>query len=187
MLLRLILLSGAHVGEEVEVEEEAILGRHPDCELRLHDTAASRRHARVRVEVDEAYLEDLGSSNGTRLRGRLVKEAKLEDADIIQVGETRIRVRIEMGPARAPEQAAEPRPVETPAPPPARPRPAPVVRQQAAGRGRGGALQYHRIEDRGGLAGEDLAQRSWIVRLLVAVFVVGFGSLIFYLVYTAVR
>ena len=52
MQVRLILLSGSRVGDEVQVDGEAILGRSPDCALCLEDGGVSRQHAKVRLEAD---------------------------------------------------------------------------------------------------------------------------------------
>ena len=79
--VRLIVLTGNRVGEEIVVEEEATLGRLAACDLHFEDKLASRRHAKVRVGPDGVYLEDLGSSNGTQLHGERIREARLEDGD----------------------------------------------------------------------------------------------------------
>ncbi|MCA9320562.1 MAG: FHA domain-containing protein, partial [Planctomycetes bacterium] len=52
---------------------------------------ASRRHCRVVKEDDAWFVEDLGSSNGTRVNGRKVTKFELQDGDEIQVGIARMR------------------------------------------------------------------------------------------------
>lgn len=93
MQVRLILLSGSRVGEEVRVDRVAVLGRNPDCELHLDDAGVSRRHARVRIDGDEVWLEDLGSSNGTKVSGQRVKEVRLEDGDVFELAKVKVRVK----------------------------------------------------------------------------------------------
>lgn len=112
--VRLILLSGSRVGEECEVVERAVLGRNEDCDLRIDDQLASRRHARVSVTAGGVYLEDLGSSNGTRLHGERIRQARLDDGDEVQIGSTVLKVRIEPelrspAPLPAEPEAAAPR------------------------------------------------------------------------------
>src|SRR5262245_7088406 len=57
-----------------------VIGRSVDCDVRVDAPSISRRHAMLHVEPDRRFLiEDLGSSNGTRLRGKLLEpEEKVE-------------------------------------------------------------------------------------------------------------
>jgi pSer/pThr/pTyr-binding forkhead associated (FHA) protein len=48
---------------------EVVVGRGSDADVRVDEPRASRRHARL-VLGDEIRVEDLGSANGTRVRGR---------------------------------------------------------------------------------------------------------------------
>ena len=52
------------------IEGENILGREPDAAVCFDSVMVSRRHARVRIAGREAVLEDLGSKNGTFIRGQ---------------------------------------------------------------------------------------------------------------------
>ena len=64
-----------------------VLGRDPDLSVTLESPSISRRHARVRVAGGVATLEDLGSKNGTFLRGqKLQAPSELSDGDVIAVG-----------------------------------------------------------------------------------------------------
>ncbi len=68
-------------------EGENVLGRDPAADIVLDDDTVSRRHARVVVAAGSAVLSDLGSKNGTYLRGRPVEEpVTLKDRDEILVG-----------------------------------------------------------------------------------------------------
>lgn len=68
-------------------EGENLLGRDPDGAVSIDDPTVSRHHARVLVAGGLARLEDLGSKNGTWLRGRrLAAPELLEDGDEIRVG-----------------------------------------------------------------------------------------------------
>jgi pSer/pThr/pTyr-binding forkhead associated (FHA) protein len=46
------------------------IGRAPECALCVEAELVSRRHARLTIGSDGLVIEDLGSSNGTRLDGR---------------------------------------------------------------------------------------------------------------------
>jgi DNA-binding winged helix-turn-helix (wHTH) protein len=68
-------------------EGENLIGRSPEAVVRVDSSEASRRHARILIRGAVAELEDLGSKNGTYLRGRrLTARARLEVADEIQIG-----------------------------------------------------------------------------------------------------
>ena len=88
MFLR--MLTGRDAGRQVAVAGRVVIGRSEDCELRILDEAASRRHAEVTVDGARARLCDLGSTNGTRLNGRPVKDSPLADGDVIRIGEVEI-------------------------------------------------------------------------------------------------
>jgi DNA-binding winged helix-turn-helix (wHTH) protein len=66
---------------------ENLIGRDRDSVVWIDDASVSRRHARIAVDADGATLEDLGSKNGTFLRGRRIeKPARLADLDAIKIG-----------------------------------------------------------------------------------------------------
>jgi DNA-binding winged helix-turn-helix (wHTH) protein len=69
-------------------EGENVLGRDDDVTVRVDAPGISRRHALIRVSGGEATLEDLGSKNGTYLRGsRLDVPVALQDGDVFVLGE----------------------------------------------------------------------------------------------------
>lgn len=66
---------------------ENILGRDPDALVWIDLDSVSRRHARIVVSGMTATLEDLGSKNGTYLRGeRITSVSTLENGDTIRIG-----------------------------------------------------------------------------------------------------
>jgi DNA-binding winged helix-turn-helix (wHTH) protein len=66
---------------------ENLLGRDEDAVVWIDDPLVSRRHARIVIDETGAVLEDLGSKNGTRLRGRRIESpSNLADKDLITVG-----------------------------------------------------------------------------------------------------
>lgn len=68
------------------VDGENILGR-ADGAGPLTSKSVSRRHARITIDGTSAYLEDLGSKNGTFLRGRAIaRRERLADGDAIALG-----------------------------------------------------------------------------------------------------
>ena len=63
-----------------------IIGRAPDAAVPCNVPGVSRHHARIVLSESEATLEDLGSKNGTYLRGARVTSARLSDGDEIRLG-----------------------------------------------------------------------------------------------------
>ncbi len=90
---KLFVLSGRDVGRAFDIEEGYVLGRSPDCQVRLHDRSVSRKHARVEREGDAWFLADLGSRNGLFVAGQRVAQAELVDHEEVSVGELPLRFR----------------------------------------------------------------------------------------------
>jgi DNA-binding winged helix-turn-helix (wHTH) protein len=66
---------------------ESVLGRSLDADIRFDVPGVSRRHARIVVDGDHVAVEDLGSQNGTYLRGqRITGRATLADGDEVRLG-----------------------------------------------------------------------------------------------------
>jgi DNA-binding winged helix-turn-helix (wHTH) protein len=76
------------------VQGVQVLGRGPDCDLTVPGTSVSRRHARISVRGPGAVIEDLGSRNGTCVRGkRITGPETLEDGDEVRLGDVWLRFR----------------------------------------------------------------------------------------------
>jgi len=90
----LVLLDGQFAGSEYRLAaEETLIGRNPTTDITLLDESISREHAIVAWDADDGVftIEDLQSTNGTRVNGKRVRSSPLEDGDEIQVGHTRFR------------------------------------------------------------------------------------------------
>jgi DNA-binding winged helix-turn-helix (wHTH) protein len=87
-------------GREIGLSEgENVIVRDEGCAVRIDAPRVSRRHACIRVRGTEASIEDLGSKNGTFLRGRkLTGPARLEEKDEIGIGGARFFFRAAYGP-----------------------------------------------------------------------------------------
>jgi diguanylate cyclase (GGDEF)-like protein len=83
----LTALTGGAAGQLFKLRSYAMIGRLPNAEIQLEDDGISRKHARVRIDGDRAWIEDLGSRNGTYLNGtRVTGQVELADGDKVQVG-----------------------------------------------------------------------------------------------------
>src|SRR5439155_1429317 len=68
----LITVAGAERGRYIFEPGEYIVGRNPDCHIPVEADLVSRRHAKLTLNFDNAFIEDLGSSNGTQVNGQPV-------------------------------------------------------------------------------------------------------------------
>jgi tetratricopeptide (TPR) repeat protein len=84
-------------GGEVDVPlgpDPVLIGREEGDIVLRHDTAISRVHARVTHEGGSWWVEDLSSTNGTWVNGhRISRRVELHRGDVVQVGQTVLRVR----------------------------------------------------------------------------------------------
>jgi hypothetical protein len=69
---------------------KVVIGRSRDCDLRIADLNASRRHAELQKDGDGYWIVDLGSMNGTLVNERRVDRERLDDGDRITLGSTEI-------------------------------------------------------------------------------------------------
>jgi hypothetical protein len=92
------------------------IGRTQDCDLRIADLSVSRRHALLERGEDGWLLSDLGSHNGTRVNGWLVREpVPVRPGDILQFGSAVFIIRGDGGTGDPPVSAGPPQ--ERPDPP----------------------------------------------------------------------
>ena len=70
--------------------DRALIGRLETSDIRLDDVNVSRRHAELLRVGDAWYVQDLESTNGTKLNGHSVDRAVLADGDVVEVGVTRL-------------------------------------------------------------------------------------------------
>ncbi len=91
--IRLRVVEGPDAGLELVLDANGtklLVGTSPTCALRLRDGMVSRRHFSLEHTLEGLVVRDLGSTNGTRIRGVLVHEALVPPGDAIEIGRTRI-------------------------------------------------------------------------------------------------
>lgn len=75
---------------------DILIGRDPECEIILEDATTSARHARLAYHHNQWWLEDLQSTNGTKLNNETIQTAAIVvNGDTIQCGQTVILVALE--------------------------------------------------------------------------------------------
>jgi pSer/pThr/pTyr-binding forkhead associated (FHA) protein len=73
------------------VKDETMIGRNPTTDITLLDEGISREHALILRDEQTFTIEDLQSTNGTKVNGKRVRSAELAHGDTIEVGHTRFR------------------------------------------------------------------------------------------------
>ncbi|GEM_PF-991956 len=79
------------------------MGRAPDNDIQILAKSVSRRHAHIIFEQEKPIIEDLGSSNGTKVNGIRINRAVLNDGDLIDIGGVRVTFFLKEEPIVAPE------------------------------------------------------------------------------------
>ncbi len=90
--LEVVAAMGVEPGSAFAVGEGATMGRSDGADIRVDDPFASSAHARIFSRGDFMYVEDMGSTNGTYLNGRQIRDAeRLKMADVIRIGDSEYR------------------------------------------------------------------------------------------------
>lgn len=91
-MAKLVLsMNGVVQGEHELNQERLTIGRKPDNDIQIDNLAVSGKHALVITILDDSFLEDLGSTNGTYVNGKLVKKHALKDGDVIAIGKHELK------------------------------------------------------------------------------------------------
>ena len=88
---RLVVVAamGYEPGTGLSIGDGATIGRAPSSDVRIDDAYASSTHARIFPRGQFMYIEDMGSTNGTYLNGRPLRQPEqLKVADRIRIGDT---------------------------------------------------------------------------------------------------
>ncbi|HUN27619.1 MAG TPA: FHA domain-containing protein [Steroidobacteraceae bacterium] len=72
-------------------KERYTVGRLPDNDIRIDNAAVSGHHSLIINILNDSFLEDLNSTNGTYVNGKLIKKHALQHGDVITVGHHQLR------------------------------------------------------------------------------------------------
>ncbi|HZZ65196.1 MAG TPA: FhaA domain-containing protein [Candidatus Baltobacteraceae bacterium] len=90
--LTLRVIAGPNMDRVYAVDDGMHVGRNPGCDLVLSDPSVSRKHAALRFEEHRLVVADEGSSNGTFVNGKRIKERVLRVGDVVGFGKTQLRL-----------------------------------------------------------------------------------------------
>jgi len=91
-MARLILsLDNQVLAEYNMTKERYTIGRLPDNDVRIDNPAVSGHHSLIINILNDSFLEDLNSTNGTYVNGKLIKKHALQHGDVITIGHHQLR------------------------------------------------------------------------------------------------
>jgi pSer/pThr/pTyr-binding forkhead associated (FHA) protein len=104
-MAKLILSMDGLVLKEIPLSKErTTIGRKPHNDIQIDNLAVSGEHAVIVTILNDCFLEDLGSTNGTLVNGNPVKKHFLQNNDVVELGKYRLKF---VGEAPMPAAAAE--------------------------------------------------------------------------------
>ncbi|MBU1235728.1 MAG: FHA domain-containing protein [Gammaproteobacteria bacterium] len=86
----ILSVDGVTLKEFPLVRERTSIGRKAQNDIRIDNLAVSGEHAAIITMMNDSFLEDLDSTNGTYVNGRQVKKHFLQDGDVIELAKYRI-------------------------------------------------------------------------------------------------
>jgi len=99
-MAKLILSMDGLVLKEIPLtKERTTLGRKPHNDIQIDNLAVSGEHAVIVTILNDSFLEDLGSTNGTVVNGNPVKKHFLQNNDVIELGKYKLKFIGEAAPA----------------------------------------------------------------------------------------
>lgn len=102
LLGALAVIGGEEAGRSYRLHgAKSSIGRSEENDLVLVDPRVSRFHAEVERTPRGYIIRDLGSTNGTRLKGRPIQERLLEEGDVLTLGDTEMRFGLVSEPRRS--------------------------------------------------------------------------------------
>ncbi len=87
----LVVQRGPGAGSRYLLDSDlSTVGRHPESDIFLDDITVSRRHVEFRREGSTFRVHDVGSLNGTYVKGDRVDDAELQNGDEVRIGKFRL-------------------------------------------------------------------------------------------------
>jgi len=87
------VLKGFYAGLEVPIDRDRlVIGRGREADLTVAEPTISRQHAAIEWDGEGFTLQDLGSTNGSRVNGKRETRARLRDGDEIELGRLQLRL-----------------------------------------------------------------------------------------------
>jgi pSer/pThr/pTyr-binding forkhead associated (FHA) protein len=87
------VLRGFYEGLEMSVDRDwVVIGRGRGADIVIAEPTMSRAHAAIGYDGAHFFVQDLGSTNGTRVNGNREQKAVLHDGDEVQLGKLALAI-----------------------------------------------------------------------------------------------
>jgi pSer/pThr/pTyr-binding forkhead associated (FHA) protein len=86
-----LTLNQSVLGEFPLDKERLLIGRKPENDIQVDNLAVSGQHAAIITILNDSFLEDLDSTNGTFVNGKLVKKHALKHGDVVTIGKHELK------------------------------------------------------------------------------------------------
>ncbi|MFZ3321700.1 MAG: FHA domain-containing protein, partial [Usitatibacter sp.] len=91
-MAKLILSVDGQVLKEYQLSKErTLIGRKPHNDIQIDNLAVSGEHAAIITILNDSFIEDLGSTNGTMVNGKPVKKHFLQNNDVVEIGKHKLK------------------------------------------------------------------------------------------------
>jgi predicted component of type VI protein secretion system len=91
-MAKLILsVDGQVLKEHTLSKERTLIGRKPHNDIQIDNLAVSGEHAAIITILNDSFVEDLGSTNGTMVNGKPIKKHFLQNNDVIEIGKHKLK------------------------------------------------------------------------------------------------
>jgi len=87
----IVSLEGSVIRDYPLEKERVTIGRKPHNDIRIENLAVSGEHACIVTILNDSFLEDLGSTNGTLVNGNTIKKHILQNNDVIEIGKYKLK------------------------------------------------------------------------------------------------
>ncbi len=94
-------LDGMVIREYPLTKERTTIGRKPHNDIVIDNLAISGEHAMIMTILNDSFLEDLGSTNGTLVNGQPIKKHFLQNNDVVELGKYKLKYATEATAAQA--------------------------------------------------------------------------------------
>src|SRR5829696_8266701 len=91
-MAKLILSVDGQVLKEFTLSKErTLIGRKPHNDIQIDNLAVSGEHAAIITILNDSFIEDLGSTNGTMVNGKPIKKHFLQNNDVVEIGKHKLK------------------------------------------------------------------------------------------------
>ena len=91
-MAKLVLSFNGEFVKDYELDKEILtIGRKPDNDIHIDNLAVSGNHAKILTILNDSFIEDLGSTNGTYINGEKITKHALQSGESVVIGKHELK------------------------------------------------------------------------------------------------